>query len=138
MSERRIYWIVGGIVAVLLVVMLATWRYNRSSVEANRKAQQLIASYEAAGLRTPSNTRQVARVLGTDGGAVCKLAGSKLQQGYLKTRLGVGGEFYYRPVRVDREVLQGLALIVRVYCPDKLGDVRKLQHGLHFADVVSD
>lgn len=136
MSRRGIYWIVGAVFAALLVVMLVTWRYNRSSAEANRKAQQLIASYEQAGLRTPASSRQVARLLGTDGGAVCRLAGSKIQQGYLKTRLGVGGEFYYRPVRVDRKTLAGLVLIVRVYCPDKLGDVRKLREDLHFADVV--
>lgn len=136
MSHRRIYTIVGGILAVLLVVMLATWRYNRSSAEANRKAQQLIASYEQAGLRTPASTRQVARLLGTDGGAVCKLAGSKIQQGYLKTRLGVGGEFYYRPVTVDRKVLQGFVLIVRAYCPEKLDSVRDLVKSLHYDNVI--
>lgn len=136
MSNRTIYWIVGAIFGVLLVVMLASWRYNRANAEANRKAQELFAAYRKAGLRTPANRKQVARVLGKDGGAVCKFAGSKIQKAYLKTRLGVGGEFYYRPVRVDREVLQGLVLIVQVYCPGKLDDVRDLVKSLHYADVI--
>lgn len=136
MSHRTIYWIVGGIFAVLLVVMLASWRYDRSNAEADRKAQQLIAAYEEAGLRTPADPDQVARVLGNDGGAVCDLADSDVQKGYLKTRLGVGGEFYYRPVEVDRRVLEGLLLIVQIYCPDKLEDVQDLTDDLEYDDVI--
>lgn len=136
MNDRKIYWIVGTLFGVLLVVMLATWHYNRSSAEARQKAQALVAATQAAGLRVPADPERVARVLGTDGGMVCDIAGNKLQNGYLKTRLGVGGEFYYRPVTIDRRVLEGVNLIVRIYCPDKLGAVQRFENGLKYGNVV--
>jgi hypothetical protein len=138
MTNRRIYWIVGGIFAVLLVLMLVGWGYNRSNAAADQKAQQLMAAYGAAGLPVPADTGQIARVLGDDGGAVCDFAGSDIQTGYLKTRLGVGGEFYYRPTRVDRRMLRGLLLVVKVYCPDKLPAVEKLNGDLRYSNVVGD
>ena len=51
MSHRRIYWIVGGVLAVLLVVMLVRFNYNRSNEEAVAKAEQLITAFDKAGLR---------------------------------------------------------------------------------------
>ena len=75
MSHRAIYWIVGGVMAVLLVVMLITYNYNRSNEEAVAKAQQFITAFDKAGLRAPKDPR-VARVFGTDGGAVCASVGA--------------------------------------------------------------
>ena len=71
MSHRAIYGIVGGVMAVLLVVMLITYNYNKANEEAVAKAQQLITNLEKAGLRAPRDPAEVARVFGTDGGAVC-------------------------------------------------------------------
>jgi hypothetical protein len=138
MSERAIYWVVGGIFGLLLVVMLAAWDYDRSNEEANQKALQLIAAYEAAGLRAPERPAMVARVLGDDGGWVCDAAGSDVLEGYWKQRLAVGGEFYFRPVKVDRRTIQGLLLTVQIYCPDKLPDVEEFVEDLDFDDVVRD
>jgi hypothetical protein len=120
--ERTIYWIVGGIFGVLLIVMLVAWNYDVQNAEADAKAQQLIAAYERAGLRAPDED-QIARVLGDDGGAVCQWADSELVHAYWKLRLGVGGEYYFRPVIVDGRVREGLSLVVRVYCPEKLPDI---------------
>ena len=50
-SERSIYWLVAGALGVLLIVMLVAWNYDRQNDEANAKADELIAAYEAAGLR---------------------------------------------------------------------------------------
>jgi hypothetical protein len=137
MSDRRIiYSTVIGVFIILLVVMMLTWNYDRANPEALAKAQQLISKYQAAGLPTPADAEQVASVLGDDGGAVCEAAGSDIEQGYLKTRLGVGGEFYYRPAIVDAKVLQGMHLIVEVYCPEELSAVEDLQSQLNFDDVV--
>ena len=81
----------------------------------------------AAGLQ-PLDPKQTAQALGEDGGQVCSLADEGQLLGYLKTRLGVGGEFYYRPVIVKRDVVVGTALVVKVYCPDELS---------HYDAVVS-
>jgi hypothetical protein len=138
MSERAIYWIVGVILGVLLIVMLVAWEYDRSNEEAEEKAQQLIAAYEEAGLTPPAKPEMIARVLGDDGGVVCETAGDDLMEAHLKLRLGVGGEFYHRPVRVDEDTVKGLLLIVGIYCPDKLPDVEDFVDDLDFDDVIRD
>jgi hypothetical protein len=135
--ERTIYWIVGGIFGVLLIVMLVAWNYDRQNDEANAKAQELIAAYEEAGLPTPDQD-QVARVLGDDGGQVCETADSELVQGYWKLRLMIGGEFYVRAAPLDGRIREGLSLVVDVYCPDKRPDIEDFFEGWDFDDVVRD
>ena len=136
-SRRGVYWAVGGVVAVLLVVLLVFWDYSRPSDTAQAKAQELVSAYAAAGLPTPANTDQVAEVLGEDGGQVCRAAGSPQQLGYLKTQYRVGGEFWFRPVVIDRQTVQGLALIVRTYCPGNLDRAQEFVDGLGYAPVVT-
>ena len=137
MRERTIYWIVGGAFAVLLVVMLVGWNYDRQNAEADAKAQELIAAYEEAGLRAP-DADQIARTLGDDGGQVCETADSELVQGYWKLRLAVGGEFYQRATRLDPRVREGLSLVVDVYCPEKRPDIEDFFEDWDFDDVVRD
>lgn len=137
MRERTIYWIVAGALGVLLIVMLVAWNYDRQNEEADAKAQELIAAYEAAGLRTPDQD-QIARVLGDDGGAICDTADSELVQAMWKLRLGVGGEVYVRPVRLDPRVREGLLLVVDVYCPEKRPDIEDFFEDWDFDDVVRD
>ena len=137
MRERTIYWIVAGALGVLLIVMLVAWNYDRQNDEANAKAQELIAAYEAAGLTAPDQD-QIARVLGDDGGQVCETADSDLVQGYWKLRLMIGGEIYVRPVRLDERVRQGLSLVVDVYCPEKRPDIEDFFEDWDFDDVVRD
>ena len=137
MRERTIYWLVGGGLALLLVVMLVGWNYDRQNDEADAKAQELIAAYEEAGLRAPDQD-QIARTLGDDGGQVCETADSELVQGYWKLRLMVGGEFYTRAVRLDGRVREGLSLVVDVYCPEKRPDIEDLFEGWDFDDTVRD
>ncbi|WLP92571.1 hypothetical protein [Gordonia sp. NB41Y] len=120
-----IYWIVGAVVLVLLVVMLATYDYHRDNKEAVAKAEQLISLYQQNGLATPYPAQKVAQVLGDDGGTVCAATGSKEQLGYLKTQIGVGGEFYVRPIILTENVFEGMRLIVEVYCPQNAAVVRE-------------
>jgi hypothetical protein len=135
--ERPLYWIVGAIFGVLLIVMLVGWNYDRQNEEANAKAAELIAAYEQAGLRAPDQD-EIARVLGDDGGQVCETADSELVQGYWKLRLMVGGEFYVRAVRLDGRIRQGLSLVVDVYCPEKRPDIEDFFEEWEFDDVVRD
>jgi hypothetical protein len=137
-SNRTLYWIVGGIFAILLVVMLAAFDYDRSNSEAEAKAEQLIAAYEDAGLPTPLGVDEIAALLGTDGGLVCSGAESDLASALVKLNLFVGGAFYQRPVEVDRKTLEGGLIIVGVYCPDKLEDYRNFLDDFDFDDVIRD
>ena len=77
-----------------------------------------------------------AKVLGTDGGEVCQVAGSDYLQGYVKTRLGVGGEFYFRPIIVDPRAVEGASLIVQTYCPEKAPRVDEFIAGLQTAPLT--
>jgi hypothetical protein len=135
--ERNIYWIVGGALGVLLIVMLVGWNYDRQNEEADAKAAELIDAYEQAGLRAPDQD-QIARTLGDDGGQVCETADSELVQGYWKLRLMIGGEYYVRPVRLDGRIRTGLSLVVDVYCPEKRPDIVELFEEWDFDDVVRD
>jgi hypothetical protein len=135
--ERSIYWIVGGILSVLLIVMLVGWNYDRQNDEADAKAQELIAAFEEAGLRSP-DVDQVARVLGDDGGQACETADSELAQGYWKLQLLVGGEFYVRATSLPGVIRQGLSLVVDVYCPEKRPDIEDFFEGWDFDQVVRD
>jgi hypothetical protein len=132
-NHKVIYGVVGGVLAVLLIIMLVTWNYNRPSESAVAKAEQLVSAFQAAGLQTPVDVDQVAQAFGEDGGEVCQLAGSGALLGYLKTRLGVGGEFYYRPTLVDRRVVLGTTLVVKTYCPQKLAAAEAFVAGLRYA-----
>ncbi|MGE3287747.1 MAG: hypothetical protein AB7J32_16870 [Pseudonocardia sp.] len=135
-NTRTIYAVVGGVLVVLLIVMLISWNYHRRSEEALAKATQLTAEFHAAGLAT-LNPQQVADALGTDGGQVCALAGNGQLLGYLKTRLGVGGEFYFRPTIVQRNTVVGVGLVMKVYCPDKLADAERFLAGLKYAEPTT-
>ena len=137
MRERTIYWIVGGILGVLLIAMLVGWNYDRQNDEADAKAAELIAAFEGAGLTAPDQD-QIARTLGDDGGQVCDTADSELVQGYWKLRLMVGGEFYTRAVRLDGRIREGLSLVVDVYCPEKRPDIEDLFEEWDFDDTVRD
>lgn len=137
MSNRAIYWAVGGGLAILLVAALVTWNYDKADDEAVAKANQLISAYEAAGLTPPKSAENVAEVLGTDGGEVCVAASSDYLLGYVKTRLGVGGEFYFRPTIVDRRPLQGAALVVATYCPEEAPRLAEFVESLKSADLAA-
>jgi hypothetical protein len=132
-----IYWIVGGILGVLLIAMLVGWNYDRQNDEADAKAAELIAAFEGAGLTAPDQD-QIARTLGDDGGQVCDTADSELMQGYWKLRLMVGGEFYTRAVRLDGRIREGLSLVVDVYCPEKRPDIEDLFEDWDFDDTIRD
>jgi hypothetical protein len=133
-GNRTVYWIVAGALAVLLVVMLITFRYNRSNDEAVAKAQQLITAFDKAGLAAPADPQRVAKVFGTDGGTVCASVGSGVGRGVAKLHLMVGGNFATRPVLNERRVGTGLLLIVQTYCPDELPDAQQFIDNLKFAN----
>jgi hypothetical protein len=135
MSQRAIYVTVAAVLGVLLVVMLVTYNYNKSNDEALAKAQQLTTTLSQAGLPTPRDPAQVAKVLGTDGGEVCASVRDGLALGIAKFNLSVGGEFYRRAVIADRRVAAGVLAVVKTYCPDKVPTLQKFLDQ-HFDTVV--
>jgi Tfp pilus assembly protein FimT len=124
------------IFVLLAVLGLAVFRSAKSSVTAERKADQLIAALTVAGLRAPPKD-QIERVLGDDGGAVCADPNSALVHGVMNSQLsnGAGGPGT-RPVIVDDRVAKGGLLIIGIYCPGKLADYQAYIDGMNYANVA--
>jgi hypothetical protein len=77
------------------------------------------------------------RSLGTDGGNVCDNPASALGKATLHDQIANGADFVgRRPVIIDRRVVQGEALILETYCPDKLEDFRDEIDDLKFDDTL--
>ncbi|HET6215226.1 MAG TPA: hypothetical protein VFE14_20340 [Micromonosporaceae bacterium] len=140
-KRRRMitYGVLGLVLLGLLIWGLAAFKRSKDSQAAEDKAGKLIAAYQAAGLATPLDKDDVARLLGTDGGSVCSAPDSALRIGLLNQQLsnGAGGPGQ-RPVTVDSRVIKGQRLILQEYCPDKLAEFDEFVKGLKFADVADD
>ena len=136
-SNRWIYWTVGAVVVILLVVGLITWSGGKNNREAQQKAEQLTQKFEQAGLRVPVDQETITRSLGTDGGPVCDNPGKALGKSILFDQFTNGADFVgRRPVIVPRSLIQGQALILQTYCPDKLQQFKDKFDDLKFDDTI--
>jgi amino acid transporter len=131
-----LYVVIGAVATGLAIWGVTAYRGHEATQEANAKAAQLQDRFKAAGLPTYADTDDVARTLGTDGGAVCA-SPERIAQGLLKQQLsnGAGGPGQ-RPVTVARQTVQGELLILQTYCPEKAPEFQKFVNSLDYAEVV--
>ena len=124
-EDRVTYWIIAVAVGALMIVGLITYSGQKSSQQAQAKAQQLVTKFEQAGLPVPENLDIVVRTLGEDGGAVCDNPASALGKATLADQITNGADFVgRRPVIIDRDLVVGELLILQTYCPEHLQDYR--------------
>ena len=124
-EDRVMYWLIAAFVGVLMIVGLITYSGQKSSQQAQQKAQQLVTKYEQAGLPVPEDIDIVIRTLGDDGGAVCDNPASALGKATLADQITNGADFVgRRPVIIDRDLVIGELLILQTYCPEHLEDYR--------------
>lgn len=136
---RWLYWIVGGVVAVLVVIGLITYSGEKKTAEAQQQAQELSQRFEAAGLRVPQDQDIIVRSLGTDGGAVCENPANALGRALLNDQITNGADFVgRRPVIVDRRIVLGELLILQTYCPEELQEFRDKFGDYKFDDTLKD
>jgi Tfp pilus assembly protein FimT len=137
--ERSALYVVSmGILVVMVVVGLLTFREARTTQEAEQKADEFVAALQDAGaIRLPSQD-QVVRVLGDDGGAVCENPDEELSRAILFSMLtnGAAGPGA-RPVIADSRVVQGELLVIETYCPEHLEDFQDLVDDLELDDDVA-
>jgi hypothetical protein len=136
--ERSWLYVVSMVLLVVLVVAgLITFRSARATAEAAEKADELIAALQDAGATRLPSQEQVARVLGTDGGAVCEDPGDALNRAVLLSMLanGAGGPGA-RPVIADSRAVQGQLLVIETYCPEHLEEFQQFVDDLEFDDVA--
>ena len=137
-QERPVwlYILLGAIVAGLAIWGVIAYRGHDDTQAANAKARQLQNAFIAAGLPTYSDTNEVARTLGTNGGAVCDTP-ETLGRAFLKLQLSNGAAGPgQRPIRVAKQTLKGELLIIQTYCPEKLSEFQNFVNSLNYADVV--
>ena len=136
---RLMYWIIGGVVVLLVILGLITYNGNKQTAQAQQKAQQLTQSLRRAGLPVPVNQDIIVRSLGTDGGNVCANPASALGRAILFDQLVNGADFVgRRPIVADSRIIRGQALIMQVYCPDKLQEFRDKFNDLKTDNVIKD
>ena len=124
-DDRVMYWLIAAFVGVLMIVGLITYSGQKSSQQAQQKAQQLVTKYEQAGLPVPEDLDIVIRTLGEDGGAVCDNPASALGKATLADQITNGADFVgRRPVIIDRDLVIGELLILQTYCPEHLQEYK--------------
>ena len=137
-KDRRVVYIVITVALVLLLIIcFVFYRSGQSSQQAQDKANQLIAALQKAGVRVVPSQEQIVRVLGDDGGAICKDPASALRKALLFSQLtnGAGGPGI-RPVVVDSRIFKGELLVIQIYCPDQLPQFQQMVEKLKTAPVA--
>ena len=136
--KKRTYIVVGVVFVILLVVALVLFRYPNKSEAAHEKARQLISAYELAGL-TPPSEQQIVGTYGDDGGNHCRVEFKELLERNLNQLLANGAaQVGARGVIVDARVLKGEALVLGVYCPDRLPEYEAFVNELKTADLIRE
>jgi Tfp pilus assembly protein FimT len=137
-KDRRVVYIVITVALVLLLIIcFVFYRSAQSNQQAQDKANQLIAALQKAGVHVVPSQEQIVRVLGDDGGALCKDPASALRKSILFSQLtnGAAGPGI-RPVIVDSRVFKGQLLAIQIYCPDQLPQFQQLVEKLKTAKVA--
>jgi hypothetical protein len=133
---RTIYWILGGIVAVLCIVGLITYSGEKETERAQQKARELTVKLEHAGFRAPQQEILV-RTLGDDGGNVCDNPGDAFGKALIADAVANGASHVgRRPVIGDRRVVAGELLILDTYCPDELKELGEEIEDWKFDNVI--
>ena len=142
MNSRRerviLYGVIAALLAILMVIGVATWRTEKATRAAEEKADRLIAAFEELGTRVPSRD-QIVKVLGDDGGPVCADPNNALRRAAYLAQLsnGAGGPGS-RPVIADSKVTKGELAIIAIYCPDKLSDFEEFVDDLRTTDLTPE
>jgi len=129
-----LYWTAAGLLVVLVVVALATYRSAARSALADERADELLVALEEAGAQRLPAKDQVVRLFGDDGGSVCQDPGHALRQAtYFSMLMNGASGPGMRPVVADTRVVQGQLVVMGVYCPDQVEDVEA-----YIAELVTD
>ena len=137
-NHKVMYLVIGGVVLLLVLVGLFSFRSKKADAEADQKADQLIAALQAQGLRAPPK-QMIVRVLGDDGGQLCDHPTAALKRAAVYGMLtnGAGGPGQ-RPVIADNKVLKGQEIVISVYCPETLENFKEFVNDLDLENTTGD
>jgi hypothetical protein len=135
--ERRVTYLVLGVMFLIgAIVLVSIFNTNKKNDQAVDKANQLSAELASAGLPVPP-VEQIYNVLGDDGGAVCHAPANSLVKSILYGQLtnGAAGPGQ-RPIIADNKMVQGIVLVIKVYCPEEAASFQEVVDNLKYADVA--
>jgi hypothetical protein len=132
-------WVIVAVLVALVVTGLLTYRAAANNAEAQAKADHLVAELTAAGLRAPADKDTIVEALGDDGGPACDDPGAALRKALLDQQLTNGAAFVgLRPVIAARNLVKGQLVVLQVYCPEVLDDLRARIDEYKVDDVVKE
>lgn len=139
LTASRHRWIYLGSIALLVAMLIAgllLFAQLHATDRAGEKAKQLSAKLTAAGYPVPTQD-QIVRTLGEDGGAVCADPAGALNQAQWTYGMSNGADGPgQRPVLSDRDVVRAEAIVLSVYCPERLAAVQDRIDDLDLRDTV--
>ncbi|GJF30940.1 hypothetical protein KNE206_36400 [Kitasatospora sp. NE20-6] len=141
MAARHRWIYIGAIVVLvgMVVVGLLTYTQQHATNDSYRKAAQLSDDLVAAGYPAVPDQGQIARLLGTDGGAVCENPAGALKNALWKVNLSNGATGPgQRPIVADARAVEAEAIVLNVYCPDQLDAFRNKLDDLETDDTVNN
>jgi hypothetical protein len=104
---------------------------------AHTKADQVTALFASHDLMVPVDHKTLIAVLGTNGGPVCDDPAGALTKALQDVQLANGaGNVGSRLTRASRNVVTGEALVLQVYCPQKLPGYEPYVNARHYYNVI--
>jgi hypothetical protein len=139
-DNRWLYRSLGVILVCLAIFGFIVYDAAQDNPDAQAKAADLTQKLEQAGLTAPADQDIIIAALGDDGGAVCENPANALGKAILADQLTNGASFVgRRPVIADHRFVAGEALILQVYCPEKLERFQQdIVDEYKFDDTVKD
>jgi hypothetical protein len=133
-THRTIYLVALALFIGLVVWGLVAFEHHPRSDRAEAMATELAERFSAGGLGA-IDVDATARVLGTDGGAVCADPAAALERGELSRQIvsGAAGPGT-RPIIGGQNLVAGERLVIEVYCPEHLSDFDAAVADLNLVD----
>ena len=134
-THRILYLVLAALFVALTAVAAIAYYQHRVDQQGQAKARELQARFTAASLPLPLDLNDIARMFGTDGGAVCANpdgAVARWQQGMSNGAAGPG----QRPIISDRDIALADTLIIDTYCPSRLPEFKSKIDRFKFDDTA--
>ncbi|MBN8867196.1 MAG: hypothetical protein J0H98_06555 [Solirubrobacterales bacterium] len=135
-SHRLLYTLVGVVIGVLIVVGILAYESGKDDKAAREKAEKLSKLYQAHGIGENQDIDQMVAVYGNDGGYACQVDESALEATVNEMLSAGAGGVGGRPVLGDSKLVQSTALMMEVYCPDRLKAIRGYIDDLETDDTI--
>ena len=119
-------WVIAVVVAALAIAGVFAYKQGKDNQLAQSRADQVAASFARHGLTVPVDHKTLIAVLGDNGGPVCDHPTSALTKALQDQQLSNGAATVgSRPTTASRRTVTGEALVLQVYCPQKLPGFKK-------------